>query len=1562
MVTKKGVYILWIHDQQFSKEEVVVNPDHFPKLKVNDILEIASPANPQRKLCLRVKSLAPVKGALQISVAKYIASVFDFVSRREVIVNVIADKQAIVDFVELSFKDHAEILDEIPDIPRNSRGQLFQDFYKVVVSDETRQDWSSVIVNLKREFNNYHQMVNWDIYGRNSALGKNSTASQGNFLEAINLGMSYFDKHYIDRDFTRTGQMIVVVSPGTGIFEVEPEINLLTKQRMIDNGYGCDLICLNKQPLHIVPLFKYSNLHPKRQPSIDIKSNSLFNVPYWLAISFYNENTNSSDMNNIQSYNKFVPQFRIPDSPINYFSDNAGDQSSSYSGGRSNNSDFFVPKDPRKLPAFALQKPPNKYTSHTLGVNSYEDTIFNIPEKIMSGESNQPPIGEILDDYMQTDTDMSEVSDTEDIPNNTPSNYNHLLNRKRNSLSIKPSSSHERTSTMSSGFVAKKNQQHSTSYSSSFDKNFVANQLLSGSRNRSSTIQSQAGQQAVIPPMYQQPKTINPFTYDNTPFHLTSNRRRWSHLWFSPNTYIFGTTNTNPNPFLPNWKSLCEPASLPITTDYFPSQKDLLTKYIEYVHTLTLSPDENEYHNNTEALLKELISQRLAQGYQLIMAETPSGSGTNATPSTPQQATAQAPSTPQQALSGARTIKKKVYQLSLGHDFHVITYDPSNLSIQVKRYQRNSGRDLPNSLQYIYFLCTAYHNQFITQSITLSHQASGSYPWNTLDNLICGTISEIKSNLRYWRVQFAILPLNNNNNNNNEQLTLNSNNNNNTLNVVDNNHTVIANNQLSPTLQSPSLSPPAQTSLLTTMINSSNPIAQTNSTVSSSNNVQPAPTSASAPTSPVSIKSPINVNTKPSNSNQLLPGPNQQKPLNSNTTSPTTSQELSNTTSEGGLNVNAPEHTEDERVTSFTKFKEFVNSIISKNSNQTLVAANNNTTSANKMEVKIISTRQLMALENTLLEMVPSASLPDQHSLPSEYAVKEKLAPIDIDGIFNRMNLPQPIGLKMVDRKHRLRTYRKCFVGSEIIDWMLQNVDVISRDEAMSLCLLMVERKFIKAVEKNQFVDGFHYYRLKEDGPMTTTSLFSSSSSSSSNSTAQIKKEPITPSQPTKMPSNSSLSNLVEHEQQHLNSASAAGSTNSTQPNSPTSSVPTSNNNNNNRKDTSPTIESSPNFSPKLTRMLSSSYMDGGTSPANIIPELRNSVGTPGLASYAPGGNYLLQQQQQQQQSSMLSSTSTMTPSTNNILDSYENPNQTEEQKIEMDPSKTDRYEWIMMKYDKSFTPSRYYHIEFKWMVCTGCVVDEFVGSCIRKAKQFGLTLIQVPMEKKYSPFYAPTHIKLVMKLMQPEVIKVILAQFNFIPDLIRKRPTSLVTRNDLYLFSDSDVFYTEYIHRTGMLFVRVVEDGFMCIVNNAPSNRQFLPAALTCLKGFQDLVTQLNSTMPSIIYHTPDSPSLSFEDSFLHSGSPQSNLLRSLPPQEANFLSLFAQGYTAGDNLSSSPEDELSSRPNNDSNKDHTDNPLSSDNNISDTEMELNHTHPEAMWESQEIIYYSVMSRSPTI
>ncbi|XP_016897704.1 GATOR complex protein DEPDC5 isoform X2 [Cynoglossus semilaevis] len=181
----------------------------------------------------------------------------------------------------------AKSIDEFPEILRGSirqdhDGCFYEDFYRVVAQNERRDEWTTLQVTIKELFIQYPVLVRLK-EADGFPVGYNSTAAQGNYLEAINLSFNVFDKHYINRNFDRTGQMTVVITPGVGVFEVDRLLMILTKQRMIDNGIGVDLVCMGEQPLHAVPLFKLHN----RTTSGDSLVGDDYNLPHWINHSFY---------------------------------------------------------------------------------------------------------------------------------------------------------------------------------------------------------------------------------------------------------------------------------------------------------------------------------------------------------------------------------------------------------------------------------------------------------------------------------------------------------------------------------------------------------------------------------------------------------------------------------------------------------------------------------------------------------------------------------------------------------------------------------------------------------------------------------------------------------------------------------------------------------------------------------------------------------------------------------------------------------------------------------------------------------------------------------------------------------------------------------------------------------------------------------------------------------------------------------------------------------------------------------------------------------------------------
>jgi hypothetical protein len=93
-----------------------------------------------------------------------------------------------------------------------------------------------------------------------------------------------------------------------------------------------------------------------------------------------------------------------------------------------------------------------------------------------------------------------------------------------------------------------------------------------------------------------------------------------------------------------------------------------------------------------------------------------------------------------------------------------------------------------------------------------------------------------------------------------------------------------------------------------------------------------------------------------------------------------------------------------------------------------------------------------------------------------------KAATVNFDALAEAMR-QESEGVEIKDRRYYLNTYAKCFVGSEAVDWIMQNQQC-SRAEAVELGQVLVDRKIIHHVtDEHGFEDNYFFYRFYADEP-----------------------------------------------------------------------------------------------------------------------------------------------------------------------------------------------------------------------------------------------------------------------------------------------------------------------------------------------------------------------------------------------------------------------------------------------------------------------------------------------
>uniref|UniRef100_A0A8C8UP88 DEP domain containing 5 n=1 Tax=Peromyscus maniculatus bairdii TaxID=230844 RepID=A0A8C8UP88_PERMB len=703
----------------------------------------------------------------------------------------------------------AKSIDEFPEINRASiqqdhKGRFYEDFYKVVAQNERREEWTSLLVTIKKLFIQYPVLVRLEQAG-GFPQGDNSTSAQGNYLEAINLSFNVFDKHYINRNFDRTGQMSVVITPGVGVFEVDRLLMILTKQRMIDNGIGVDLVCMGEQPLHAVPLFK---LHNRSVPR-DSRLGDDYNIPHWINHSSY---TSKSQL----FCNSFTPRIKL-----------AGKKPASEKTKNGRDTSLGTPKE----------------SENTLPIqvdyDAYDAQVFRLPGPSRAQRLATCRSVREQENHNRKSASSCDVSSSPSLPSRalpteevrSQASDDSSLGKSTNILMIPHPHLHQYEVSSSLGYTS--------------TRDVLENMIEPPQRDSSAPGRFHVGSAEsmlhVRPGGYTpQRALINPFAPSRMPMKLTSNRRRWMHTFpvgpsgeaiqihhqtrqnmaelqgnrqrdpthssaellelayheaagrhstsrqpgdsmslnfsgteelsvsllsnsgagMNPRTQNKDSpedgVSTSPDPILTlsappvvpgfcctvgvDWKSLTTPACLPLTTDYFPDRQGLQNDYTEGCYDLL--PEADMDRRDEEGV--QMTAQQVFE--EFICQRLMQGYQIIVQPKAQKPNTTVPPPLSSSPLysrglvSRNRPEEEGQYWLSMGRTFHKVTL--KDKMITVTRYLPKYPYESAQ-IRYTYSLCPSHSDsEFVSCWVEFCHERLEEYKWNYLDQYICSAGSE----------------------------------------------------------------------------------------------------------------------------------------------------------------------------------------------------------------------------------------------------------------------------------------------------------------------------------------------------------------------------------------------------------------------------------------------------------------------------------------------------------------------------------------------------------------------------------------------------------------------------------------------------------------------------------------------------------------------------------------------------------------------------------------------------------------------------------------------------
>ncbi|EGX94765.1 Dishevelled, Egl-10, and Pleckstrin domain protein [Cordyceps militaris CM01] len=196
------------------------------------------------------------------------------------------------------------------------------------------------------------------------------------------------------------------------------------------------------------------------------------------------------------------------------------------------------------------------------------------------------------------------------------------------------------------------------------------------------------------------------------------------------------------------WKTLCCPASVPLTTEYFPSKAQFDAEYQRHPYIVDQNTDDDDEPMSRKAFMKELIGLRFSQGFQVVVGSAVA------------KAFGQKMIKIADIFSRDQTFEdgNSVF-MSVGNTIHQLSCVNSS-EIEVNIFLRKPARTASSEFSTTYkpAVQTLLDSTYETRSIDILNPKP-ERNWNTIDSYLAGHHEELMESLRFWRTRYVLIPL-----------------------------------------------------------------------------------------------------------------------------------------------------------------------------------------------------------------------------------------------------------------------------------------------------------------------------------------------------------------------------------------------------------------------------------------------------------------------------------------------------------------------------------------------------------------------------------------------------------------------------------------------------------------------------------------------------------------------------------------------------------------------------------------------------------------------------------